>query len=78
MTNHTQEAQVAISAEIISFDANRVEKYLRGVFDGYHNDPADSDYQRGFLACALVIYREGLGKGAGDSRLELLDAQVRS
>jgi hypothetical protein len=63
-------------ADLISFDAERASKYLESIFAGYLNDPADSDYQRGFLAAALVIYREGVGKGTSDDRLKLLDAQV--
>jgi hypothetical protein len=63
---------------VISFDGERVTRYLNGIFASYAVDPADTDYQRGFLAAALVIYREGLGKGADDDRLRLLDAQVRS
>lgn len=63
---------------LISFDVERTAKYLEGVFAGFLNDPADSDYQRGFLAAALVIYREGLGRGYTDDRLQLLDEQVRA
>jgi hypothetical protein len=61
---------------LISFDSERAAKYLEGVFAGYLSDPADSDYQRGFLAACLTLYREALGRGAGDDRLSLLDAQV--
>ena len=62
--------------ELISFDDERTAKYIEGVFAGYLNDPADSDYQKGYLAGMLTLYREGLGRGAGDDRLALLDAQV--
>ncbi len=62
---------------VISFEAERASKYLSGVFAGYLEDPADSDFQRGFLAASLVIYREGLGKGVGDDRLGLLDNQIK-
>jgi hypothetical protein len=65
-----------MSAELISFDAERVSRYLNDVFAGYLGDPADSDYQRGFLAACLTVYREGLGKGAEDDRLKLLDQQT--
>jgi len=64
-------------ADLISFDTERAAKYLEGVFAGYLNDPADSDHQRGFLAGCLAVYHEGLGRGAGDDRLALLDAQMR-
>lgn len=64
-------------AEIIDFDAIRIEPYLEGIFRGYLNDPADTDYQRGYLAAALDIYREGLRRH-DDDRLTLLDKQIRS
>lgn len=63
-------------ASIIEFDGEKTRRYLNGVFAGYLKDPADSAYQRGFLAAALIIYREGLGLGSDDDRLKLLDAQV--
>lgn len=65
-----------MSAEIISFDAEQASRYIERALSGYLGDPADSQYQQGFLAALLVIYREGLGKGMGDDRLSLLDAQV--
>lgn len=64
------------SGAVVSFDDHRAVRYIEDAFAGYQTDPADSDYQRGFLAALLVVYREGLGKGADDSRLALLDAQV--
>jgi hypothetical protein len=64
------------SSNVIEFDGERTRRYLNGIFVGYLKDPATSDYQRGFLAAALVIYREGLGRGADDDRLALLDAQI--
>ena len=65
-----------MSAELVSFDAERASRYIERAFAGFLNDPPDSDYQRGFLAALLVLYREGLGKGEGDARLALLDAMV--
>ena len=67
-----------MSAELASFDAERAAKYLNRVLVGYLADPADSDYQRGFLAGCLTLYREALGRGADDDRLALLDTQVSS
>jgi hypothetical protein len=66
-----------MAAEIIDFDALRVEPYLEGLFRGYLNDPADSDYQRGYLAAALDIYSECLRRGDGDDRIGLLQKQIR-
>lgn len=63
-------------SQVISFDAERASRYLERVFAGFLGDPADSDYQRGFLAASLLLYRECLGKGADDDRLTVLDAQV--
>lgn len=65
-------------AEIIDFDGIRVEAYLEGMFRGFLIDPADSDYQRGYLQAALDIYRECLRRDDGDGRLKLLDGQVRA
>ena len=67
-----------MSADLISFDAERASRYIEQAFVGYLNDPADSDHQRGYLSALLTIYREGLGKGVGDDRLTLLDEQVRA
>jgi hypothetical protein len=63
-------------AELISFDAERASRYIEEAFVGYLRDPADSDFQRGYLAALLTLYREGLGKGEGDARLRLLDRQA--
>lgn len=63
-------------ANIIEFQTERASNYIDRAFRSYERDPADSDYQRGFLAAMLVLYREGLGKGVGDDRLELLDRQT--
>lgn len=64
--------------EIISFDAEKASRYIEQAFAGYLIDPADSDFQRGFLAALLTLYREGLGRGAGDDRLTLLDRQTEA
>jgi hypothetical protein len=67
-----------MSAALISFDAEKATRYIEAAFAGYLGDPADSDFQRGYLAALLDLYREGLGKGATDDRLTLLDAQMRN
>jgi hypothetical protein len=61
---------------VVNFEGERVSRYLHEVFDGYLNDPADTDWQRAYLAAHLDLYREFLGKGLDDDRLKLLDAQV--
>lgn len=63
-------------AGLVSFDAERASRYIEQAFAGYLRDPADSDFQRGYLAALLTLYREGLGKGGGDGRLQLLDRQA--
>lgn len=65
-----------MSAELISFDAVRASRYIEQAFAGFLIDPADSEYQRGYLAALLTLYQEGLGKGQHDDRLPLLKAQV--
>lgn len=65
-----------MTGNLVSFDAERASRYIEQAFVGYLADPADSDFQRGHLSALLTMYREGLGKGAGDDRLALLDAQV--
>lgn len=57
---------------VISFDAEKASRYIEQALAGFINDPADSDFQRGYLAALLIIYEEGLGKGADDDRLSLL------
>ena len=61
---------------ILELQTERASRYLEGVFAGFINDPADTDFQKGFLSMALTLYREGLGKGVGDDRLKLLDRQI--
>jgi hypothetical protein len=62
---------------IISFDAEKATRYIEQALIGFINDPADSDFQRGYLAALLTIYEEGLGKGTGDDRLPLLLEMTR-
>ncbi len=65
-----------MGADIISFDAERASRWIQQAFNGYLGDPADSEYQQGYLAALIDLYGEGLGKGAGDDRIALLKAQV--
>ena len=65
-----------MSGVVTELQTERASRYLENVFAGYLADPADTDFQRGFLSLALTLYREGLGKGFGDDRLALLDRQV--
>lgn len=63
-------------AEVISLDTEKASRYVSQALWGFMNDPPDSDYQRGFLAALLVVYREGLGKGADEGRLDVLDGFI--
>jgi hypothetical protein len=67
-----------MSAEVVSFDTEKASRYIERAFAGFLVDPADSDYQRGYLAALLTLYREGLGNGAEDDRLSLLDRQTQA
>ncbi|AOG03091.1 hypothetical protein [Bosea sp. RAC05] len=61
------------SSNVIDFDARRVEPFVMKAIEGFLNDPPDSDYQRGYLAGLVNVYREGLGRGVSDARLEAAD-----
>lgn len=67
-----------MSADIVSLDAERASRYIGQALHGFMIDPAETEYQRGYLSALLTIYREGLGKGAGDDRLVLLDKQAEA
>jgi hypothetical protein len=55
---------------IIDFDGARITPLLEQAISGFLIDPPDTDYQRGYLAAVLWAYREGLGKGKTDARIE--------
>jgi hypothetical protein len=61
-------------AQIVEFETERVARYVQRVFTGYAVDPATSDFQRGYLAAMLDLYREGMGKV--DDRFAQLQAQL--
>lgn len=48
----------------------RLERYIRQTIYGYLNDRPDTDFQLGYLAACLDIYREGLDR-EGDDRIKL-------
>jgi hypothetical protein len=64
-------------AELIDFQTERVSKHLDNVFRTYLADPAHTIYQQGYLQGLIDLYREGMGKGAGEERIAQLEAQVR-
>lgn len=63
-------------SNVIDLDGARIAPYMIEAIDGFLMDPPDSDFQRGFLAALLVLYREGLGRGASDARLIAADRLV--
>lgn len=65
-----------MSGEIISFDEAKASRYIHQALMGFLSDPADNNYQRGFLSALLVVYQEGLGKGMDDDRIALLRAMA--
>ncbi|MXO72899.1 hypothetical protein [Alteraurantiacibacter buctensis] len=66
-----------MSAQIVSFDVEKASRYIERVFKGYLMDPADTDFQKGYLAALLDLYTEGLGKGLDDDRITILQRQTR-
>ena len=65
-----------MSGAVKKLRTERTNRYLENIFAAFIADPADTDFERGFLASALTLYRKGLGKGVADDRLALLDRQV--
>ncbi len=43
--------------------------YVKKAIEGFINDPPDSEYQRGFLASLLCLYREALEMPLNDKIL---------
>lgn len=37
------------------------QAFIRDALQAYVHDPADTDFQRGYLACLYVVGREALG-----------------
>jgi hypothetical protein len=50
-----------MSADIITFDAGKVRRYIEESLRGFVNDPPDNDFQRGFLEALIVIMQEAVG-----------------
>lgn len=63
-------------SEIISFDDAKMRRYIQQAMHGFMIDPADSDYQRGYLAALLNAWSEGLN-GATDDRIAALRKQAQ-
>ena len=62
-----------MSEKVVSFDVEKTSRYVDQALWGFMNDPPSSDYQRGFLAALLVVYREGCGKPMDSGRFAVLE-----
>jgi hypothetical protein len=49
--------------------------YIEQAIEGFAADPADTPFQRGYLAALLTVYREGFGASDG-KHLTAMDRQV--
>lgn len=58
---------------LLSFEAEKASRYILDAILSFLSDPPDSDFQRGYLAALISIYREGLNKGADDDRVKYLE-----
>lgn len=66
-----------MAAEVVDFDERRITPYLVEAIGGFLTDPPDTDYQRGYLAALVSVYREGLGREANDARLVAAERLLR-
>jgi hypothetical protein len=64
-------------SNVIDFDGARFAPLLMQAINGFSADPPDTEFQRGYLAALIWAYREGLGRGEGDARLELAESILR-
>ena len=60
-------------ADVIDFDAARIAPYLMSSIEGFLGDPPDTEFQRGYLAALITVYREGLRRD-GDVRIAAAEA----
>lgn len=49
-------------SNIIDFDGKKAAPYIRTCLTGFMNDPPDTEYQMGYLAACVDIYKEALTK----------------
>lgn len=55
--------------DVISFQANKAQKFIEKGLLLSHGDPPDSEYQRGFEAGLASIYAECLNGPTDDTRI---------
>lgn len=51
-------------AQVVSFQGERVARYLDKALKTFAIDPAHTVYQQGYLMALLDVYREGVGRDA--------------
>ena len=54
--------------EVFDQSSKRIEKYLDRVLEGFVDDPADSEFQLGYLAALKEIYFELTGRTREEHR----------
>lgn len=54
---------------VVDFDAGRVRARLTAAIDLFLGDPPDSEYQYGYLAALLSLWREAIDGGTADARV---------
>lgn len=67
-----------MNERVINFNDSRAERYLTDTLRGFLSDPADNEFQRGYLACALAVYREGINGQALGDWLAKLEGQMEA
>lgn len=55
---------------VLDFDSAKVRPYLEQGIEGFLGDPPDTEFQRGYLAALICVYKEGL------SNPRLQDARI--
>lgn len=56
-------------SNVVDFEAYRIAPFLMSAIEAFLRDPPDSEFQKGYLAALLIVYREGLGRNT-DGRLD--------
>lgn len=64
-------------ADVVDFEARRAAPTLMEQIEGFLRDPPDTDFQCGFLAALLAVYKETMGKGGGDARIIAAEGLLR-
>lgn len=68
---------VQSGSNVIDFDSRRAEPYIMKAIEGFLNDPPDSEFQEGYLSALISVYREAIGRGESDARIEAAERLIR-